>query len=123
MSRMPHEPTDKTKAEVSSLASFGVTQQEISDYIGIDIKTLHKYYRKELDTASIKANAAVARVLYEKAVIDRDTTSVLFWLKTRAKWRETDKKEEQNNSQALLETLQEAVRERQNGKGTSGESA
>jgi hypothetical protein len=91
---MPHEPTDKTKAEVSSLASFGVTQQEISDYIGIDIKTLHKYYRKELDTASIKANAAVARVLYEKAVIDRDTTSVLFWLKTRAKWRETDKKEE-----------------------------
>ena len=123
MSRMPHEPTDKTKAEVSSLASFGVTQQEISDYIGIDIKTLHKYYRKELDTASIKANAAVARVLYEKAVIDRDTTSVLFWLKTRAKWRETDKKEEQNNSQALLETLQEAVRERENGKGTSGESA
>lgn len=83
-----HEPTKETRAQVSSLVSFGVTQPEICKFLGIDQKTLHKYYRYEIDTAAIRANAAVARVLYEKAVIKKESAAVFFWLKTRARWRE-----------------------------------
>lgn len=101
----PHEPTEQTKTEVKSLVSFGVTHDEISNYLGIDKKTLYKYYREEIDKSSLKANAAVARVLYEKAVIERDTASVFFWLKTRAKWRETDKKDDKSATESVLELL------------------
>lgn len=86
----PHVPTDKTRAEVAALNSFGNTQAEIALYLGICIETLVKYYRKELDTAVIKANAQVARALYNKAVNQDDLSAQIFWLKTRARWRTQD---------------------------------
>lgn len=35
MSRNPHEPTDRSRAEVSALASFGVYRKNIASCIGI----------------------------------------------------------------------------------------
>ena len=67
MSRAEHEPSDKTRAEVSALYSFGIPQEDIAKYIGIDAKTLRKYYRAELDNSVTKANAAVGRFLYQNA--------------------------------------------------------
>ena len=88
MSRKPHEPTDKTRTEVKALAGFGIREDEISLYIGIAPKTLRKYYREELDTGHINANAAVARSLYNQAVNGNNTAAAIFWLKARANWRE-----------------------------------
>jgi hypothetical protein len=90
MSRRPHAPTDKTRAEVSALCSFGITQDEIATYLDIDIKTLCKHYRKELDTGAIKANAAMAKRLFDAGIKDGSVPAMIFWLKTRARWRETD---------------------------------
>ena len=90
MSRRPHIPTDKTRAEVSALCSFGITQDEISTYLDIDIKTLCKHYRRELDTGAVKANAAMAKRLFDAGVKDGSVPAMIFWLKTRARWRETD---------------------------------
>ena len=90
MSRRPHAPTDKTRAEVSALCSFGITQDEIATYLDIDIKTLCKHYRKELDTGATKANAAMAKRLFDAGVKDGSVPAMIFWLKTRARWRETD---------------------------------
>ena len=98
MSRNPHEPTDKTRAEVSALCSFGVPQSEIATYIGIDPKTLRLHYRSELDQAHTKANAAVGKFLYQNAsgATLKDGAShsdcvraAMFWAKTRMGWRET----------------------------------
>jgi len=89
VSRKPHEPTDKTRAEVQALAGFGIREDEIAIYVGIDAKTLRKYYRSELDSGHIKANAAVARALYRQAVDEGSTSAAIFWLKARAGWRET----------------------------------
>lgn len=100
----PHKPTDKTRAEVAALASYGIPQREISKYIGIDGKTLGKYYREEIDKAAMRANAAVARVLFEKATQDRDSASVFFWLKTRAGWREVNRTEITGAEGAPLKT-------------------
>lgn len=90
MQGLRHKPTDETRAQVTALKSYGVIQAEIATYLEISQSTLEKHYREELDKAQINANAAVARVLFEKATIDRDRASVFFWLKTRAGFRETN---------------------------------
>lgn len=92
MPRLPHTPTEKTRAEVLALAGFGTRHEDICKYIGVTKKTLYKNYREELDTGMIKANSAVARTLY-KLAIEGDSRSCMFWLKTRAGWRETDRRE------------------------------
>lgn len=90
----PHEPDDKTRATVEAMSSYGIPHEDIAKVIGIDDKTLRKYYRYELDVATAKANAQVAQRLYKKCMAD-DTTSIIFWLKTRARWAETQKIEQQ----------------------------
>ena len=54
---------------------------------GIDEKTLRKHFRRELDTAAIKANAKIGGTLYNKA-INGDTTAAIWWSKTRMGWKE-----------------------------------
>ena len=94
-----HIPTPQTRAEVAALKSFGVPLDEIAAYIGIDRKTLSKYYRAEIDTAQVKADAAVAKFLYGtasgRALKDGATyadcvRAAMFWAKTRMGWREKD---------------------------------
>jgi len=98
MPRHPHNPTPQTKAEVAALKSFGVVQDDIATYIGIDGKTLRKHYREELDTAQTKADANVAKFLYNAAsgkAIEKGAShsdcirAAMFWAKTRMQWRET----------------------------------
>lgn len=84
-----HKPTEKTRGQVDALAGLvGLPQADIAAFLDIDLKTLRKYYRKELDTATVKANAAVAKALFTKATKGNDTAAMIFWLKARAKWSE-----------------------------------
>ena len=85
-----HIPTDSTRAEVSALISFGITQEDIAKYVGVDQSTLAKYYRREIDTAVIRANAQVANKLFRKAVEQDDLSAQIFWLKTRGRWKTAD---------------------------------
>lgn len=119
----PHEPTERTRAEVSALYSFGIPQEDIGRYIGIDAKTLRKHYREELDNSVTKANAAVGRFLYQNATGNtlKDGAShsdcvraAMFWAKTRMGWSETQKLEHtspdgsmtpKDSSAAVLEAL------------------
>ena len=75
-----------------ALAGFGTRHEDIATYLGVTRPTLRKHYKEELATGSIKANSAVAKTLY-KLAIDGDSRSCMFWLKTRAGWRETDRHE------------------------------
>lgn len=106
----PHEPTDRTRAEVSALYSFGIPQPDIAMYIGIDPKTLRKYYRDELDNSVTKANAAVGRFLYQNATGNtlKDGAShsdcvraAMFWAKTRMGWRETNNLDVTSNGESI----------------------
>lgn len=101
----PHQPTDETRKTVASMASYGIPQEDISKVIGIDPKTLRKYYREELDTAGAKAIHNVAGMLYNKAM-EGDTTSIIFFLKTRGKWSEkieVDNTHKIKDAKSLLE--------------------
>jgi len=114
MPRHPHQPTDKTRAEVEALKSFGVPQEDIAGYIGIDRKTLAKHYKDELDTAQTKANATVARFLYQAAsgkALNEGANyadcvrAAMFWAKTRMKWRETDKDSQGNGNPITINVV------------------
>lgn len=85
-----HEPTEKDRKTVETMASHGITEIDIAKVIGISDVTLRKWYRQELDTAHIKANSAVAGSLFEKAMGTGSgaVTACIFWLKCRAKWVE-----------------------------------
>jgi transposase len=86
--RPPHEPTDQTRLQVKTLAAVGVRHEDIAAKLDISADTLTKYYRRELDDGRVDANAVVARSLYEQAKTG-NTTAMIFWLKTRAGWKET----------------------------------
>lgn len=87
MSRKPHEPTPASRQLVQLHATIGTTQETIASILGIDPKTLRLYYREELDHASAQANATIGGALFNKAK-SGDTTAMIFWMKTRAGWRE-----------------------------------
>ena len=83
----PHEPTEGTKAEVRALASMGVPHEHIATYIGIDKKTMYKYYREILDKAKIQANMKMAQCLFKQAQ-EGSTAATIFWLKAQAGWQD-----------------------------------
>ena len=102
MSKPLHKPTEKTRAEIVALRSYGVPIKEVAAYIGIDDKTLYKYYRDELENSAIKANANVGKFLYQAASGQALTTgatysdcvrAAMFWAKTRMGWKETNVQE------------------------------
>jgi hypothetical protein len=91
MGRPAHRPDATTRRQVEAMAAYGVPEADIARVIGIDPKTVRKYYRDELDTGAIKANSKIAESLYRKAMGEgpQSVTACIFWLKTRAHWKET----------------------------------
>ena len=92
-----HKPTAEMRAKVERLSAVGIPQTEIALIMGICKMTLRKHYEFELQTAAAKANATIGGALYNKAM-GGDTTSMIFWLKTRARWRETDRADDENDA-------------------------
>lgn len=83
-------PTDDERRLVEQMSAVGIPHESIAAVLrdGIDDKTLRKHFRRELDTAKIKANAKIGGTLYNKAV-GGDTTAAIFWAKTQMGWKET----------------------------------
>jgi len=97
MPRKPIELTEDQKREVETLAAL-LNQDQIADYLGISRTTFHEMRARDPDVAErykrgkAKAIAHVANGLLQKAR-NGDTTSAIFYLKTQAGWRETDRLE------------------------------
>jgi hypothetical protein len=91
MGRRSHNPDPVLRRQVEALSGYGVPEAEIAAMVEIDPKTLRKHYRHELDHGHAKANAKVAENLYRKATGDgrESVTAAIFWLKVRARWKET----------------------------------
>lgn len=83
---MAHTPTAETRDQVHSFAAVGIAQDDIARVLGIDPKTLRKHYRDELDTAAIRANAAIGGALFNKAKRG-DVTAQIWWTKVRMGWK------------------------------------
>jgi hypothetical protein len=87
MGRRTHRPDPSQRRQVEAMAAYGIPADDISRVVGVDAKTLRKHYREELDLGETKANAQVAGFLFNAAK-NGNVTAQIFWLKTRARWRE-----------------------------------
>jgi len=83
-----HKPTQDNRDLVKKLSAFGTTYEDIAKKLKISSDTLVKYYIQELEDGRIDANASIAGTLFQQAK-NGNTAAAIFWLKTRARWRET----------------------------------
>jgi hypothetical protein len=95
--RPPHLPDATTRNKVFMLSTVGTRHEDIATVLNISADTLTKYYKEELDKGRIEANASVAETLFKQAK-EGNTTAMIFWLKSRAKWKESTQHEISGNA-------------------------
>src|ERR1700723_2868608 len=87
MTRKAFVVNEAVREKVRHLAGVGVRQDDIARIIGCAPKTLRKRCRDDLDRGVAEANATVSGYLFAAAKAG-NVTAQIFWLKTRAHWRE-----------------------------------
>lgn len=98
--RPPHLPDATTRNKVFMLSTVGTRHEDIATVLNISADTLTKYYKEELDKGRIEANASVAETLFKQAK-EGNTTAMIFWLKSRAKWKESTQHEISGNPDGM----------------------
>lgn len=94
--RPPYEPTERDRQTVEIMVAAGIERPNIALCVGISEPTLRKHFRRELDTASVRANTRVAAALFKKATSDDHpgaVTAAIWWTKCRNRWAEVVKNE------------------------------
>ncbi len=84
-----HEPTEENRQRVFRGSKCGVKRDDLCQILGIGRTVFEKYYYDAFEKGRIYANETVAEKLYEQCM-EGNVTALIFWLKARAKWRETD---------------------------------
>ena len=104
------EPTEEQRKTVERATGVGLPQETICQLIvsertgkPIDVETLEKHFRFELDRGAAVANYMVLGTLYDKA-INGDTTAAIWWSKARCRWRETREVEVTNKFEGMSDT-------------------
>jgi hypothetical protein len=93
MGRTALSLTEAQKVEVETLAAV-LTAEQVADYFGIGRRTFYAMMQRDEEIAArykrgkAKAIGVIAQGLINKAR-NGDTTSMIFYLKTQAGWRET----------------------------------
>src|SRR4051794_22493738 len=87
MGRRAHKTHPAQRRQGEAMAAHGIPQTDISPGLRLDPQTLRKHYPDELQVRETKANAQVAGFLFNSARTG-NVTAQIFWLKTRARWRE-----------------------------------
>jgi hypothetical protein len=87
MARKPFVANEAVREKVRHLAGLGVRQDDIARIIRCSPKTLRRRCRDDLDCGVAEANAIVSGSLFAAAK-GGNVVAQIFWLKTRAQWRE-----------------------------------
>lgn len=107
MGRPRFEPTDYQRKQVTTMAGYGMTPEQIAKVIGISAPTLRLHFESELEEGLAKATFNMTQTLYQQAT-NKDKpniTAMIFWLKAKAGWRDRDaavyvKKEDEKTEKA-----------------------
>lgn len=73
---------------IRAYIGMGVTASGVARMAGMSEDTLRKLYREELESGVEEANLQVAGMLFEQCKAG-NVTAQIFWLKTRARWKES----------------------------------
>lgn len=85
--RPPFKPSEEQIYSVDLMASIGIPHEAIAGALGIDKKTLYKYFRTQLDHGKTRTVTKVADSLVRQALAG-NVTAAIFYLKTQAGWKE-----------------------------------
>lgn len=88
MSRKAWQPTPEETKQIELMCIAGVSQEQIAEVMGVNVLTLKKRCKEVLLKSRPKANSKVAGWLYQNCA-KGNVTAQIFWLKTRAGWKET----------------------------------
>ena len=101
-------PTDDHRHQVSMMLGCGLNHEQVALVLNISRNTLEKHFRAELAVGDTKHNALVAQSLFQAATVDKNVTAMIFWLKTRMGWRETNVFERTGDAQ-IVEVIHRIV--------------
>lgn len=102
--RPRHAPTAESRAVVSAHVAVGTRHEVLAEILGICVNTLRLHYSLELSTALAIKNSGVCGVLYKKA-LEGDTQACIFWLKTRAGFRERSEVDHTSSDGTMSPTI------------------
>jgi len=91
--RPPIEITDELCRKAKSLAAQGLTLEQIALVLGMGVSTLYEKkaefveFMEAIKEGQAKGVAVITNKLFEKAS-DGDNTSMIFYLKNRAGWKD-----------------------------------
>jgi len=108
--RTAFQPSEEQHELVMQLAAFGLRYFDICRFVkkadgsAISEPTLRKCFAEDLDTGKLKANVRIAQSLYKKAIAG-DTTSMIFWLKCQAGWKDAQRVELTGNGGGPIESV------------------
>ena len=85
-------PTEDQKFLVAMMSSTGVPHERQAKALGVNSKTLRKYFKEELQVGRDRAHAEIGGALYKRA-LDGNVPAQIFYLKTQAGWREAQRLE------------------------------
>jgi hypothetical protein len=100
MPKLVNKSEEKSRM-VHKLSGLGITHEQICTILDISKPTLYKYYEEELSKGKAEATSQIAENLFRIASgTDKNAlTAMIFWLKTQAKWKETDVLEVNNTTE------------------------
>lgn len=109
----PFEPKEEQRAQVETLSGLGLRFEEIAILIDnpdtgrpIDVDTLKRHFRLELERGIPKANSMVAQSLYKRAIDplggSGSVTAGIFFAKCRMGWKETTVVQVEDKSGVLV---------------------
>lgn len=81
------QPSAEQRRQVEMLSNYGLTQDQIAEFLNISRPTLRKYCSKELERGKINARLLVTKKLFANIMKGREA-SIFFWLKCQGRWSE-----------------------------------
>lgn len=97
-------PTDEQRPTVRGMAGFRVPHDDIALVLRGSSPTF-KWFRHELDVASLETNRCVAQVLFQQATTRANIAVTTLWLMARASWRENQVVEDATDGPHALLTI------------------
>jgi hypothetical protein len=82
-----YRPSKMSGFMILKMSGFGLTNDQISQIIGVSEKTLRNHFSEELRQGRDEVDYMIIDTLFREAM-SGNTAALIFWAKTRCRWSE-----------------------------------
>ena len=113
-----HVPDEVSRGQVEALSSFGMAQEKIASFIGINDKSLRKHYTEELENAATRKHLQVGKFLFDAAsgeALQHGANygdclrASIFFAKTQMRWAESKQIDMTSSDGSMTPSIVERV--------------